>query len=72
MKNDWKSLIAFAIILFGFAYIGLSYVGFLPDSMKNFVTFLQTNMDLFAFLFCFTLGSFVLLKIVQSKRTVRR
>jgi hypothetical protein len=66
------SLIVIAVILFGAAYIGLSAIGKTPSSMKNFVTYLQENTVLFSFLFCFSLGAVVVLRVAQSKRTVKR
>lgn len=66
--SDWKSLIVLAIILFGVAYVILSYVGLLPNTMKDFVTYVQANQNLFAFCLCFVVGGWVLVTFLQSRK----
>jgi hypothetical protein len=61
------SMVLVACLLFGAAYIGLSAIGRLPSSMKNFVTYIQSNIDIFAFCFCVTIGAYVVLKVFPSK-----
>jgi hypothetical protein len=63
------SKIVLAAIIFGVAYIALGYFGHLPQSMKDFVDFLNVNVDLWSFLFCFAIGAYVCLRIFGAHRS---
>lgn len=73
--NSWAGVVktfALAAILFGVAYITLSSLNLLPQSMKDFVVFLSDHMPTFAFVFCFTTGAYVFLRILQTRRGEHR
>lgn len=71
----WQNVIsklALAGLVFAFFYIIGDSFHIIPQSVKDFVSFLANNLQLFAFLFCFTVGTVVFMRILQTKRGEHR
>jgi len=66
----WASVIskiALAGLVYGLFYIIGDSLHIIPQSLKDFMSFLVGNFQLLAFMFCFTIGAFVFLRILQTR-----
>lgn len=61
------SKLALAILVFVVFYLIGDSLHIIPQSVKDFLSFLANNFLLIAFLFTFTIGAYVFLKILQSR-----
>jgi len=66
----WSSVLSKILlmsVIFGFFYIIGDSMGWIPKSAKDFVSFMADSFPTFAFVFCFTVGAYVFLRILQSR-----
>jgi len=71
-QKIWSSVIsklALMGVVFVFFYIIGDALHVIPQSVKDGVSWLGNNFTLIAFLFCFTIGSYIALRIIQTKRS---
>jgi hypothetical protein len=74
MSKIWSSVltkIALMALIFSFFYIIDDSLHMIPQSVKDFVSFLADNFNTFAFMFCFTIGAYVFVKTLQSRNKSR-
>ena len=74
MNKLWSSLLSkilLMVLAFGLFYVIGDSFHIIPQSVKDFVSFMADNFNTFAFMFCFALGSYVTLRIVQSRNKSR-
>jgi hypothetical protein len=75
MNKIWSSVlskIALMAAIFGFFYIIGDSLHIIPQSVKDLVSFLADNFNTFAFMFCFLIGSYVFVKVLQSRNKEKR
>jgi len=67
----WSSVIS-KLALIGMVSVLFYIIGdsfhLVPQSLKDAVSFLAGNLNTFAFVFCFTIGAYVFLRILQTRR----
>ena len=71
----WKSLFSKVLLMgavFAFFYVIGDSLHIIPQSAKDFVSFLAANINLWAFLLCFGLGSYILILFLMNKRGQRQ
>jgi putative Mn2+ efflux pump MntP len=66
----WSSVLSkilLMVLIFGFFYIIGDSLGWIPQSVKDLVSFMADNFNTFAFCFCFVIGSYVFVKVLQTR-----
>jgi hypothetical protein len=66
----WSSLIGKIVlmgVIFGFFYVVGDSLHVIPQSAKDFVSFMGSNLNTFSFLLCFAISGYVIVKILQTR-----
>jgi len=74
MNKIWSSVlskIALMAAIFDFFYIIGDSLHIISQSVKDLVSFLADNFNTFAFVFCFSIGAYVTMRILQTRNKSR-